>query len=552
MTVLHPARAGPMRTARSRALAVLWVIPVLLGAGPPAHADGLRRFALLAGNDQGGPDTKPLLYAAQDARRMHTVLTELGGVRPADAVLLLNQTAQELLSALGKLEVRIAEAVRGGQRTALIVYYSGHAKEGALRLGKTRLPLEALKQRLATLSSAHVRLGIFDACRSGVVTRTKGARKGPAFDVRTEGAQATRGLVLLTSSSADEESQESDAIGGSYFSHHLLSGLRGGADRSGDGRVTLAEAYEYAYARTVAETADTAAGAQHPSFSYDLKGNGDLILTDLAGGREGLRLPAAAPAGGYFLIDGDKGIIIAEVWKPAGVARTVALSPGRYKVKRRLADRLRVGEVRIAPGQVLTLEEQRLRDAPFADDPVKGARPRPVTRYGLGLGAGVQSFFDAPVREGLFPPTGMLVAELLVRDFFRRHWIWGLDLALGGSRATLVREAVDIELPFRFSELNLGTSLFVEWPLAGGLVVPSVGGRLAFLFMTRTFEGPDATIPAQFFSTFSPGLQGGLRVRLGLGLSLGARARLHYLHYNVGENRSLGYWELASGLAYDF
>ena len=30
------------------------------------------------------------------------------------------------------------------------------------------------------------------------------------------------------------------------------------------------------------------------------------------------------------------------------------------------------------------------------------------------------------------------------------------------------------------------------------------------------------------------------------------RGRVHYLLYNIDENRSLGYWELSAGLAYDF
>ena len=51
--------------------------------------------------------------------------------------------------------------------------------------------------------------------------------------------------------------EESDLLGGSYFSHHLASGLLGDADRSADGRVTLAEAYAYAYERTVADTASS-------------------------------------------------------------------------------------------------------------------------------------------------------------------------------------------------------------------------------------------------------------------------------------------------------
>ena len=53
---------------------------------------------------------------------------------------------------------------------------------------------------------------------------------------------ASTGEALLTSSAADENALESKEIRGSFFSHHLVSGLRGAADSSGDGQVTLAEA----------------------------------------------------------------------------------------------------------------------------------------------------------------------------------------------------------------------------------------------------------------------------------------------------------------------
>ena len=273
------------------------------------------------------------------------------------------------------MERRARDAAQHGERVALFVYFSGHAKDGALRLGDTQLPLEALKSRLAQ-APADVRIGIFDSCRSGLLTRTKGARKAPAFEIESKSARDAKGLVILTSSASDEDSQESDLIGGSYFSHHLASGLLGSADRSGDGRVTLFEAYAYAYDRTVADTAESAAGAQHPTFSYDLAGNGDLVLTDVGGRHEGLYFPRAAPSGVYFLVDG-RGFVAAEVVKAADADRRIALAPGRYRVKRRLADRLRVGEVEIARGQLATLDENRLRDAPFADDPVKGAGARP-------------------------------------------------------------------------------------------------------------------------------------------------------------------------------
>ena len=327
--------------------------------------------------------------------------------------------------------MQAAEAKQHGERTALLFYYSGHAKDGSLRLGETRLPIDGVKARIAS-SPIDVRIAILDSCKSGhdATTRTKGARKAPAFEIQSDGPRDAKGVVILTSSTSDEDSQESDAIGGSYFSHHLASGLLGGADKSGDGRVTLFEAYAYAYDRTVADTAESAAGAQHPTFSYDLAGNGDLVLTDVAVRHEGVYLPREAPGGVYYMVDG-KGYVAAEISKADGVDRRVALSPGHYRVKRRLPDRLRVGEIDVPRGQMVALAETRLRDAPFSDDPVKGAgRVDLTSRWSLGAGATYQSVFAAPSGASLFPPTGMLAVDLSLRNFFAQGL--GLEHRPGG------------------------------------------------------------------------------------------------------------------------
>jgi len=89
--------------------------------------------------------------------------------------------------------------------------------------------------------------------------------------------------------------------------------------------------------------------------------------------------------------------------------------------------------------------------------------------------------------------------------------------------------------------------MLVEWP--GTTVTPYVGGRLAMLVMGRRFT--DDVYPAQFFSTLSPGLVGGVSFRVMKNTSLVTRGRLHYLLYNIDEDRSLGYWELAAMVSYD-
>jgi hypothetical protein len=524
------------------------VVSLAAGAARPARAEGLHRFAVVVGNDTGGRDTRPLLYARADARKVLDILTRLGGVRADDARLLLDGTAQDLLSALADTERRAADAHAHGERTALLVYYSGHAKDGALRLGDTRLPLESLKARIAA-SPVDVRIAILDSCRSGELTRTKGARRAPAFQIQAEGPRDAKGVVILTSSSSDEDSQESDLVGGSYFSHHLASGLLGGADKSGDGRVTLFEAYAYAYDRTVADTAETAAGPQHPTFSYDLAGNGDLVLTDVAARREGVYLPREAPGGVYYLVD-RQGFVAAEIVKN-DADRRIALPPGRYRVKRRLTDRLRVGEIEVASNQVITLDESRLRDAPFSDDPVKGGMGEDrmgrigVSRWSVGVGGGFQAVFDAPSRESLFPATGLLGVELQLRDFLRRDWVWGLDAAAGGADGAVPLGGG--AAPFHFSELSFASSLVVEWPHR--MLTPFVGGRLALMLMTRRFD--DDAFPAQYFSTLSPGVVGGVTWHIARDWGITLRGRVHYLLYNVDENRSLGFWELQTAVSYD-
>jgi hypothetical protein len=82
-------------------------------------------------------------------------------------------------------------------------------------------------------------------------------------------------------------------------------------------------------------------------------------------------------------------------------------------------------------------------------------------------------------------------------------------------------------------------------------VTPYVGGRLAMLLMGRTFTDVNNMYPAQFFSTLSPGIVGGAAFRIMPNTSLVARGRLHYLLYNIDEDRSLGYWELAALVSYD-
>jgi uncharacterized caspase-like protein len=512
-------------------------------AGAPGGArEAGRRFALVVGEPDGGPGAVRLRYAERDARRIHAILTEVGGVRPEDARLLLSSGAPAVLKALAELSAEAGRAGAAGDRTVLLVYYSGHARDGALRLGRGRIPLDELRE-LLTSAPADVRIGLLDSCRSGAIVRAKGVRPAPSFEVKTAAPAGPRGLVLVASSSADEDSQESDAIGASYFTHHLASGLLGGADTSGDGRVTLAEAYAYAYARTVGSTASSAAGVQHPVFLYDLGGAGDVVLSDLSPVAGSLLLPAQAQ-GLYVVLDG-AGRAVAEVAKAAGSERRIALAPGRYLVKKRLPDDtgLLVTRLEVAGRPVPVLDEGMDR-VPLDRDPQKGYGG---ARWGFLAGLGGQRFFDRATREGLFPPALLAGGELTVRDDLGHGLAWGVDLAVGGGEGRVALGG-GAYVPFKFSELGGGAALWREFPLSRRLGL-SAGARVGFTWLARSFEAR-AALPSQHFFTVTPGLLGAAHYRLGSRLSAVARARVSWLFYNVDQNRSLGFVEGLLGVEY--
>jgi len=146
----------------TRIVLVALVAAAATATASTARAQGLRRFAIVAGNDTGGGETRALLYASADARKVYDILTRLGGVRPEDATLLTGATASQLLAALVAVEQQAAAAKQRGERTALFFYYSGHAKDGSLRMGETRIPIDGIKARIAA-SPIDVRIAILDS-----------------------------------------------------------------------------------------------------------------------------------------------------------------------------------------------------------------------------------------------------------------------------------------------------------------------------------------------------------------------------------------------------
>ncbi len=294
-----------------------------------AASDGAtRRFALVIGAHEGGKGRDRLLYSGSDARAFQNTLQELGGLSSVDANLLIDPDSAGLQRAFEKLAARVQVARRDGARTEAVVYYSGHADENGLQLGKERFDYRAFRERMNALG-ADVRIAVVDACASGALTRMKGGTPVQAFMV--DRSARAEGYAFLTSSSESEVAQESDRLRGSFFTHALTTGLRGAADATRDGRVTLHEAYQFAYHETLARTVSTRGGPQHAAYDIQLSGSGDVVLTDLRQATASLVL-AEALHGRLFIRD-SLDHLTAELNKPAGREMNFGLPPGTYGLR---------------------------------------------------------------------------------------------------------------------------------------------------------------------------------------------------------------------------
>jgi hypothetical protein len=248
----------------------------------PARAEHL---AVVVGNNVGQRDDVPLRFAEDDAVRVGDALVATGGFPAGDVAVLRGAEAGDVRRAVLGMNERLRRTP--ADDSTLVVYYSGHADARALHTGDSTLPLQELEQMVRS-SAARFRVLIVDACRSGVLTRTKGGRAAAPVDLAAtvEGsAAAGEGFVILTSAAAGEDAQESDALQGSFFTHHLVSALLGAADADADDVVTLAELYRYAWEHTIRDSSETLLGVQHPGYRYDLRGSGDIVLARLRTGR---------------------------------------------------------------------------------------------------------------------------------------------------------------------------------------------------------------------------------------------------------------------------
>jgi hypothetical protein len=451
---------------------------------------------VIAGNDRGDPARPRLWFAEKDAQRMHRTLRELGDFDQDGTALLLGKGPAALTDAVLGLEPRIRAAKAAGERTLLVVYYSGHAGPGGLEMGSEKLAFETLRTALAG-SVADAKIAIVDACEAGLLTQVKGAAAAPALEFALPADDAVSGIALVASTAVGEAAQESAALGGSFFTHHLEVGLRGAADGDADGRVTLTEAFRYTSARTSAGTSGTAVGPQHPTYSFKMSGRGDVVLADLR--RAEARLLVPADLGATFILK--TASLYAEV--PGGAQETtLALPAGLYRVERRAREGRAVAELSLVAGRTSplpSLEPTRYEVARSKGGPKPGLLYAGAGIYSVGLpGFGVAPDFRIGVRKEL-GPIGLRLR---------------LDLAQ--------KQVTDQTLVYDYS--YTGGALAALYPLNAGRVLVEAGVEGGYGWATQRLQDRRSFEAGVFSAGATLLVTAPIRaVRVGIDASLGAQ-----------------------------
>ncbi len=355
-----------------RAQAVMLLVLLAAAAGPLAGDpqpgnEAIRRLALVIGVNDGGPGREKLRYAVSDAKAMIQILENLGGVSPDDSRLLVEPSREALLWETERLQQRIERLRPEQRRLEVLIYYSGHSDDDSLLLGREKVSYRELRGVLQGLA-ADLRIAILDSCASGAFIRAKGGRPRPPF--LFDAAYDMKGFAVMTSSSADEVSQESERIRGSFFTRALITGLRGAADASGDGRVTLSEAYQYAFSETLRQTERTVNGPQHPNYNIQMSGTGDVVLTDVR--KSGSLLRLSRDVAGRVFIHGPGDALVMEFPKAAGNEVALGLGRGRYRLIVVGDGDIREAEVALAADESRELGGEQFRPTEIVDAIARG------------------------------------------------------------------------------------------------------------------------------------------------------------------------------------
>lgn len=493
-----------------------------------------RKFAIVIGiSDLGDDGWRPLRYAKKDALDLAGSLRDpaLGHFSEVDVLSSRQQTTRAgILLAARELSARATRA-----DDILLLYVSAHgtlARDnlGTLRrylvtsdaklqdVANTALAVEEL-QAVIDAAGSRRRVLVLATCHSGsgksLLTREVAAElaslKGPGFERPIE--ESSKANLVLSASDWGETAREDERLQNDVYTHFLVEGLSGGADRNGDGAVTATEAHDYARRRTWTFSN----GKQRPSAELLEVGADPIVLSGAIHRAGQPELYSYAPRldGFTVRIDGE-----ARTELPGGVS----LSAGSHRVE------LTKGESVLITDELVVGVGERVDLEAFA------ARSEPSRS--LSLTGGLLGFLDQRSRDELFPSAPSLGASFRLDRVALNRLSLELDVS-GYSGAQQLVLPGQAPVPFTATNVTAGASLLYTWDWRS--LSFYAGPRVAGLWVQRSFS-LDAYRKSQSAFSMTPGgmVGTGWHLNRAWELSLSAQAMVTMLAVD-GQVQVLGF-----------
>ena len=245
------------------------------------------KYALVIANTEYQDASFAKLTApGKDAEEFAQVLSDAELAAFDDVNVLLNEGESKIRRSIARF------FVNRQRNDLLLLYFSGHGvrnDQGQLFLAANDTEISILDAtgipadfvtHVMNNSRSQRQLLILDCCNSGAFAHgSKSASAiGKSMGIATAFEGSGFGRVVLTATDATQYAWEGDKVIGdtqkSVFTHFLIEGLKGDADRDGDGRIHVDELYDYAYEQVVRRTPKQTPG----KWSY--KQQGDLVLRE--------------------------------------------------------------------------------------------------------------------------------------------------------------------------------------------------------------------------------------------------------------------------------
>ncbi len=197
---------------------------------------------------------KDLPYTLNNAKTIYNFFrSEEGGSVPKENICLLTDAFATRANIMMESKKLFSKAQKGDRA---VFYFGGHGGEGFFcpydfdGLIETTVFYSDIKEIFRS-AKCSTKLLFIDACYSGGIKEPEAI--GGKRNIRRT-SLGNMNIAVMSASKGDEVSWQSSEFGMGVFTHYLIKGLGGAANRDGNGYITIQELFYYVYKQVTMKT----------------------------------------------------------------------------------------------------------------------------------------------------------------------------------------------------------------------------------------------------------------------------------------------------------